>query len=77
MNDTQKFSENINNLEWNDGIADDVLKTVLSYFSPAEDSVRGLVPRVSHSSTPSLKASTAPRTSSPGKISSLTLPLHS
>ena len=42
MNDTQKFSEHIDNLQWDSGISDDVLKTVVSFFAPAEETPRRL-----------------------------------
>ena len=76
MNDTQKFSELINNLQWNHGISDDILKTVVAFFAPTEDAARGPLPRISQSSTPSMRAVTNQRTPSPGKSRSPSIALQ-
>lgn len=68
MNDTQKFSEHINNLHWDHGISDDILKTVVSFFAPTEETVRGLGPKMSLQSGPNMKGATTQKTQSPGRI---------
>ena len=66
MNDTQKFSEHIENLQWDSGISDDVLKTVVSFFAPAEETPRRLKnPRQPGSGA---KATDPSRSPSSGKI---------
>ena len=37
MQDTQKFCEFMNNYNWCEGLPQDVLNTVLSFFAPGEE----------------------------------------
>ena len=70
MNDTQKFSEVINNLRWDRGLSEDILKTIVSFFAPTETVVHGIaVPKISISNIPSPKHSAVDRRTagSPGK----------
>ena len=54
MNDTKEFADTLNNMNWGDGISEDVLQAVLSFFAPGEE-----VPSEGSSSRPT------PTTSSP------------
>ena len=70
MNDTQKFSEVINNLRWDKGLSEDIMKTIVSFFAPTETAVHGMtVPKISVSNIPSPKHSAVDRrtAASPGK----------
>ena len=65
MNDSQKFSEHVNNLKWENGLSDEILKTVVGFFAPAEETGRW---GRSHQSGSNTRGSTTPKTANSGKI---------
>eukprot|EP00794_Sanderia_malayensis_P000407 gene407-1042_t len=67
MNDSQKFAESLNNQQWEQGISDEVLKTVVSFFAPGEERPFVPGPKASVPSTPTSKYSSPQRTNSPDK----------
>ena len=66
MNDSQKFSEHINNLKWDRGISDEALKTVISFFAPGEETARGF--KTSQSTGPNARSLVNPKTPNSGEI---------
>ncbi len=72
MNDTQKFAEHLNNQVWDQGVSDDKLKAVVSFFAPGEEKPSAPGQKVSVASSPAIKhgvlASSRQATPSPGEV---------